>query len=88
MILLILITAVVIFVFYRKLKKKYRKKVFEQYSCIEGNFVIKGKKDNFLIKKNGNIEFMVKNGKIVASRDLRVDKNFVYYGGVADGISK
>ena len=40
------------------------------------------------MRKNGNIEFGVKDGQIVASRDLRIGKDFVYYGGTVDGITK
>lgn len=86
--LLVLVLAVIIFVFYKKLKKSRQNKVFEQYSCEEGIFIVKGRSDNFKVKKNGNIEFVVKDGQIVASRDLRIGKNFVYYGGTVDGIAK
>ena len=86
--LLVLVLAVIIFVFYTKLKKSRQNKVFEHYSCEEGIFIVKGRRDNFKVKKNGNIEFVVKDGQIVASRDLRIGKNFVYYGGTVDGIAK
>lgn len=89
MILLIIIAIVIaFFIIYRTSKKQKEKKVYEQFSCVEGDFIIKGRKDNFLVKKNGNLEFLVKDGQIVASRDLRIGKDFVYYGGTADGISK
>ena len=86
--LIVLVLAVVIFVFYKKLKKSRQNKVFEQYSCEEGHFIVKGRRDNFKVRKNGNIEFGVKDGQIVASRDLRISRDFVYYGGTADGMAK
>jgi len=84
---IILLAAAMAFVFmlYRKKRGRKEKKVFQQYSSKEGDFVISGRKDNFRIKKDANIEFLVKDGQIVASRDLRVGKDFVYYGGTADG---
>lgn len=49
--LLVLVLAVIIFVFYKKLKKSRQNKVFEQYSCEEGIFIVKGRRDNFKVKK-------------------------------------
>ena len=85
--LIILVVAIFLYVFIKKLQKSKEKKVYEHYSCEEGNFM-KGRKNNFVVRKNGNIEFVVKDGQIVASRDLRISRDFVYYGGTADGMAK
>lgn len=85
---ILLIVVFVILIFFKMSKKKQEKKIFEKYSCEEGNFVVKGRKDQFKVIKNGNIEFMVKDGQIVASRDLRIGRDYVYYGGTIDGITK
>ena len=58
-----------------------RTKIREKYRCQEGEFDIRGHRDDFIISKNKNIDFLVKDGMIVAGRDKRVDKNFVFYGG-------
>lgn len=86
--LIILVVAIFLYVFIKKLQKSKEKKVYEHYSCEEGNFIVKGRKNNFVVRKNGNIEFVVKDGQIVASRDLRISRDFVYYGGTADGMAK
>ncbi len=53
------------------LNKKYR---------VENNmFHIKGNKDEFIIKKNDKVEFLIKDGEIVAIKNAKVDENFVYY---------
>ncbi|MCE9674411.1 hypothetical protein [Paraclostridium bifermentans] len=50
--------------------------------CIEideNQFHIKGNEDKFIIKKNDRFEFIVKDGKIIASRDNIRHKKFKYY---------
>lgn len=86
-ILLWILVLIAIFVVFKR-KKIGIKRISQKYSCEEGDFVIKGKKDRFIISKNKDIEFLVKKGQIVASRDLRVSKDFVYYGGINDGLNK
>ena len=39
------------------------------------------KKDNFKITKDNQFEFLVKDGQIVATKDLKGSDEFVYYGG-------
>jgi hypothetical protein len=53
-----------------------------EYKCEHGNFKIKGKKCDFVIKKNGQFEFLVRDGQIIACKDKRKTSEFVYYGGV------
>jgi len=85
--LVIIMVVVILFVYYRKkgnrqvvnTRTKGREKIYSQYQSDEGNFEVVGYKDEFTVKKNGNIEFLVKNGQIIASRDLRIGKEFVYY---------
>lgn len=42
-------------------------------------FKLKGKKDNFIITKNGKHSFLVKNGMIVAYKPTRLFSRFKYY---------
>lgn len=79
---------IVILMIYKSVKHKGPKRIYQKYSCGEGEFLVKGKKDDFTINKNYNIEFLVKNGRIIASRDLRINKDFVYYGGGENGVHR
>jgi hypothetical protein len=75
-----IIICIVINKCFNKLEK--REKVLAKYIVSDREwFDVFGYKDDFIIRKNGNIEFLIKDGIIVASRDLRVTRNFVYYGG-------
>ncbi len=56
-------------------------RVSQIYESKEGRFVISGQKNNFVITKNENIAFLVKDGQIVACKDKRVGDDFKYYGG-------
>lgn len=58
---------------------KPREQINEFYKSIEGEFKVIGYKDEFIVTKNENLEFLVINGQIVASRDKRIGKEFVYY---------
>ena len=60
---------------------KHREQINEFYKSVEGEFKVAGYKDEFTVTKDENIEFLVVNGQIVASRDKRVGEKFVYYGG-------
>ncbi|URN95073.1 MAG: hypothetical protein NAG76_02100 [Candidatus Pristimantibacillus lignocellulolyticus] len=44
-------------------------------------FHINGKKDSFIISKNEDHEFLVENGRIVASRNRSKSQQFIYYKG-------
>lgn len=50
------------------------------YKSKEGEFDILGVKNEFVVMKNKKIEFLVKDGQIIACRDLRVGNEFIYYG--------
>lgn len=81
---LIIIFAVVIKYLFSKKKSKIslvELGIDCEYKCEHGNFIIKGKKSNFTIKKNGRFEFLVKDGQIIACKDKRKTPEFVYYGG-------
>ncbi len=71
-------------IYFIKNKKNTNEKqidVSQKYKCYEGDFVIVGKKDNFKITKDNQFEFLVKDGQIVATKDLKASDEFVYYGG-------
>lgn len=55
--------------------------VSKKFQVAEGEFVITGRRNRFRICKNGNIEFLVENGQIVACKDKRVSDDFKFYGG-------
>ncbi len=63
-----------------KFKSDYSS-ISQKYESVEGNFVIKGNKNKFVITKNNNISFLVENGQIVACKDKRISKDYKYYGG-------
>ena len=48
---------------------------------VKGNdtFKLKGKKDNFIITKNGRHQFLVKDGMIIASKPTKLFSKFKYY---------
>ena len=71
-------------IYFIKNKKNTNEKqidVSQKYKCYEGDFVIVCKKDNFKITKDNQFEFLVKDGQIVATKDLKASDEFVYYGG-------
>ena len=76
-IIMVIICALIIYVFIKNSKKKIKK----YYSCEEGEFDIVKEKEKFIISKNGNFEFIVKNGKIISCKDKRNSENIIYYGG-------
>lgn len=91
---IILLLFILLFIFFKKQKIKtsaaeseFKKRinVSQQYHCDEGTFQISGYKDNFIINKNSDIEFLIKDGQIIATRDLRVSNAYVYYGGKSNG---
>lgn len=53
--------------------------VTQEYQCEDGNFKVKGRMNNFIIKKDDNLEFLVQEGEIVALRDITKGKEFIYY---------
>lgn len=81
----ILVLVLVIFFYFSKVKQKPtdtakpKEQINVRYKSIEGDFRVIGYKDEFIVTKNENIEFLVKNGQIIASRDLRIGQEFVYY---------
>ncbi|TXJ55601.1 hypothetical protein [Brachyspira aalborgi] len=48
---------------------------------VKGNdtFKLKGKKDNFIITKNGKHQFLVKDGMIIAYKPTKLFSRFKYY---------
>lgn len=76
--------------FFVYLKKKTiiesNKNIDATYNLDEGRFEIKGTTDKFIISKNDNIQFLVEDGRIIACKDLRVNNEFMFYGGGQDGI--
>ena len=48
---------------------------------VKGNdtFKLKGKKDNFIITKNGRHQFLVKDGMIIAYKPTKLFSRFKYY---------
>ena len=48
---------------------------------VKGNdtFKLKGKKDNFIITKNGKHQFLVKDGMIIAYKPTKLFSKFKYY---------
>ena len=48
---------------------------------VKGNdtFKLKGKKDNFIITKNGRHQFLVKDGMIIAHKPTKLFSRFKYY---------
>ena len=76
-IIIMIICAIIIYVVIKNNKKKIKK----HYSCEDGEFDIIGKKEQFIIVKNGDFEFIVKNGKIISCKDKRNSDNIIYYGG-------
>ena len=44
-----------------------------------GTFKLKGKKDNFIITKNGRHQFLVKDGMIIAYKPTKLFSKFKYY---------
>ena len=53
--------------------------VTQEYQCEGGHFKVKGRMNNFTIKKDDHIEFLVQEGEIVALRDTTKSKEFIYY---------
>ena len=79
MLIIVLIVLVFVCVYYvigRRItnNKKEAEIINQTYNSAEGNFVISGEKDRFIITKNELISFFVEDGKIVACMDKRVDK--------------
>lgn len=54
-------------------------KVNIKYRKDGDTFKLKGKKDNFIITKNGKHSFLVKNGMIVAYKPNKLFSKFKYY---------
>lgn len=84
MLIIVLIVLVFVCVYYvigRRItnNKKEAEIINQTYNSAEGNFVISGEKDRFIITKNELISFLVEDGQIVACMDKRVDKEFKYY---------
>lgn len=65
-----------VLIIYRRL---FKKKINIRYELKEGTFIIKGSKEKFIIKKDDRFEFLIKNGRIIAFKDLSISNDFVYY---------
>lgn len=52
-----------------------------EFTCSQGEFEIRGTKDDFVIEKNGRYEFTVKNGQIVSVLDRGYSSEPYQYGG-------
>ena len=60
-------------------KRLFKKNFNRCYESKEGKFIIKGSKEKFIIKKDDRFEFLIKDGRIIAFKDLSVSNDFVYY---------
>ena len=56
-----------------------KNKVNIKYKKDGDTFKLKGKKDNFIITKNGKHQFLVKDGMIVAYKPTKLFSRFKYY---------
>ena len=56
-----------------------KNKVNIKYKKDGNTFKLKGKKDNFIITKNGKHQFLVKDGMIVAYKPTKLFSKFKYY---------
>ena len=56
-----------------------KNKVNIKYKKDGDTFKLKGKKDNFIITKNGKHKFLVKDGMIVAYKPTKLFSKFKYY---------
>lgn len=83
--ILIILIFILVVVYFRMRKTKTvalikpKEQIKEFYKSAEGEFKIIGYKDEFIVTKDKKLDFLVKNGQIVASRDKRIGKEFVYY---------
>ena len=57
----------------------HKNRVNIKYSKDSDTFVLKGKKDNFIITKNGKHSFLVKDGMIIAYKPNKIFSKFKYY---------
>ena len=60
-------------------KRLFKNKFNRRYELKEGKFIIKGSKEKFIIKKDDRFEFLIKDGRIIAFKDLTISNDFVYY---------
>lgn len=82
MYIFIAILAIIVIAMIVLISKKWVKKVTASYREANGRtFKIKGDEDTFIISKNKQYDFLVKQGRIVASRDRSRSRKFVYYEG-------
>lgn len=58
-----------------------------KYYCENGQFHIKGRKNNFKIHKNDRFVFHVVNGQVVSFIDKSITENPITYGGDMNGNS-
>lgn len=65
---------------------EYKQKLFCQaFACDEGDFIVKGRKDKFIIQKDNRFQFLVVDGKIISVKDKLASKRPVRYGGNENG---
>lgn len=65
---------------------EHRRKLFRKsLSCDEGEFLVRGKKEKFTIKKDGRFEFSVVDGQIVSVTDKQASVQPVRYGRIENG---
>jgi hypothetical protein len=83
--ILVFILLALIVVFYilnrrKKVKGKHiTRKVKLTFEDNQASFVVEGNTDEFVIKKDNRFEFLVKDGLIVACKDLKRHENFIFY---------
>ena len=77
----ILSTGAVIFLLFRTIKHRQalNKRINERYKLFNSDFTAKGKIGNFIINKDKRFDFLVEDGVIVACRDRKRFKEFIYY---------
>lgn len=86
-IVLVLIIGAIFFIKRKNVSvyKLNNKIVNQTYESLEGKFEINGRRNKFVIRKNHDIEFLVKDGQIIACKDMRISNDFQFYGGEKNG---
>lgn len=59
--------------------QKSNPKIDGEYLCDNQKFIVHGRKNKFTISSHTGNEFLVKNGIIVACKNLNYSTRFIYY---------
>lgn len=57
-------------------------KIYHAFEMNDSQFTVDGDNKEFIIKKDNRFEFLVKNGVIVACKDIKKHTDFIFYEGV------